>query len=176
MLAEVLKEDLVLSEVKSENKEDLIKEIASRFIETGIVKDKREFIEAIRKREKIETTAIGDGVAIPHARSDTVEGLTVVLARSKNGIDFQSLDSKPVHLIFMIACAQNIGKQYLQILARIARLCKNDKMKDALIKAKDKKEIMSLIKGFDAGSGKLEEIKLKKGRTVYPNKKSGTDI
>ena len=170
MLTEVLQEDLVVTELESKNKEDVIKEMGSRFVGAGVVKDEDKFIEALIEREKIGTTAIGDGIAIPHARSDAVEGLTVVLARSEQGIDFESLDGKPVHLIFMIASSPDINKEYLQILARIARLCKNDKMKNALVKAKDKRAIMNLIKGFDAGSGKLEEVKLQKGRTVYPNK------
>ncbi len=170
MLTEVLQEDLVVAELESKDKEDVIKEMASRFVGAGVVKDEKKFVEALREREKIGTTAIGDGIAIPHARSDAVEGLTVVLARSEQGIDFESLDGKPVHLIFMIASSPDINKEYLQILARIARLCKNDKMRNALVKAKDKRAIMDLIKGFDAGSGKLEEVKLQKGRTVYPNK------
>ena len=170
MLTEVLQEDLVVAELESKDKEDVIKEMASRFVGAGVVKDEKKFVEALREREKIGTTAIGDGIAIPHARTDAVEGLTVVLARSEQGIDFESLDGKPVHLIFMIASSPDINKEYLQILARIARLCKNDKMKNALVKAKDKRAIMNLIKGFDAGSGKLEEVKLQKGRTVYPNK------
>ncbi len=170
MLTEVLQEDLVVAELESKDKEDAIKEMASRFVGAGVVKDEKKFVEALREREKIGTTAIGDGIAIPHARSDAVEGLTVVLARSEQGIDFESLDGKPVHLIFMIASSPDINKEYLQILARIARLCKNDKMRNALVKAKDKRAIMDLIKGFDAGSGKLEKVKLQKGRTVYPNK------
>jgi PTS system fructose-specific IIC component len=170
MLTEVLEEDLVITELKSKKKEDVIKEMAGRFLEVGVVKDGNKFIEALREREKIETTAIGSGVAIPHARSDTVEGLAVVFAKSEEGVDFESVDGKPVQLIFMIACSPDINREYLQTLARIARLCKNYKMKDSLIKAKDKKEIMTLIKGFDAGSGKFEEIRLKRGRTVYPGK------
>ncbi len=170
MLTEVLEEDLVITELRSKDKEGVIEEMASRLVERGMVKGEKRFIKALKQREKIASTAIGGGVAIPHARSDTVEGLSVVLARSEEGIDFDSVDGKPVHLIFMIASHPDINKEYLQILARIARLCKNAKMKDGFIKAKDKRGIMNLIKGFDAGSGKLEEVKLKKGRTVYPSK------
>ncbi len=169
MLAEVMDEDLVIAELVSKKKEEAIKEIASRFVKMGVVKDENKFIKAIGEREKLECTAIGECVAIPHARSDVVEGLAVAFGRSKEGIAFESLDGKSVHLIFMIACSLDISKEHLQILARIARLCKNKKMKDALMKARDSKEIMGLIRSFDAGSGKLEEIKLRKGRTVYPN-------
>jgi PTS system fructose-specific IIC component len=169
MLAEVMGEDLVIAGLKSKEKEDAIREMALRLKQAGVIKDENAFIEAIIDREKIESTAVGEGIAIPHARSDTVDGLAVVFARCEEGIDFESVDGKPVRLVFMIACAPEITKGYLQILARIARLCKNGKMKDALLKARDGKEVMGLIKSFDAGSGTLEEVKLKKGRTVYSN-------
>ena len=171
MLTEVMKESLVITQLKSRNKEDLIREMASGFKQAGVVKDENKFVEAINEREQIESTGIGSGVAIPHARTDAVEGLAVAFGRSSEGVDFDSLDSKPAHLFFMIACSENITKGHLQVLARIARLCKNEKMKDALMKARDSKEVMGFIKSFDAGSGKLEEIKLKEGRTVYPNEK-----
>ena len=169
MLTEVLSEELIITELKSNTKDEVLEEMISHLVRTGVVKEKDTFTKAVKEREKLETTAIGSGVAIPHARSEVVEGMAVVFAKSREGVDLQSLDEKPVHLVFMIACSQNIGKEYLQILARIARLCKNSKMKDSLIKAQDTKEIMSLFKGFDAGSDKFEAVRLKKGRTVYPN-------
>ena len=170
MLIEVMNEDLVIDELKSQRKEEVIKEIASKFKEAGVVKDENKLIESIWERERIESTAIGESIAIPHARSDTVEKLAVAFARSEKGVDFDSLDRKPVHLIFMIASPPHIKKEYLQVLARIARLCKNKKIKEALIKAKNKHEILGIIKGFDIGSDKIEEIKLKKGRTIYPER------
>ena len=168
MLTEVMKDDLVITELKAKDKEGVIREIALRFVETGVVKDGKKVVEALKEREKIQSTAIGEGIAIPHARSDTVEGLTVSFARSIEGVDFESADGKPVHLIFMIVCSSDITKEYIQILARIARLCKNCKMRDGLMKARDREEIIAIIKSFDIGSGKLEEVKLRKGRTVYP--------
>ena len=169
MLTEIMKDNLVIAELKAKDKEGVIKEVASMLVEAGVVKDESKFVEDLKAREKVESTAIGDGIAIPHARSDTVEGLTVAFARSSEGIDFESMDGKPVHLIFMIACNSDIAKEYLQVLARIARLCKNDKMRGGLVKARDGKEIIGLIKSFDLGSGKLEKIRLQEGRTVYPN-------
>ncbi len=168
MLTEVMKDDLVITELKAKNKEGVIKEIALRFAETGVAKDEKKIVKALKEREKIQSTAIGEGIAIPHARSDAVEGLTVAFARSIKGIDFESADGRPVHLIFMIACNSDITKEYIQILARVARLCKNGKMRDGLMKARDREEIIAIIKSFDMGSGKLEEVKLQKGRTVYP--------
>jgi PTS system fructose-specific IIC component len=169
MLIEVIDEELIIPELTSQDKEEAIKEMAAHFKKAGVVKDERVFLEAIREREALESTAIGGCVAIPHARSDTVERLAVAIGRSEEGIDFKSLDGKPVHLIFMIACPTNVTKEYLQILARIARLCKNDKVREGLQSAKDIDEIMCFLKGFDIGSGKPEPVQLKDGRTIYPN-------
>lgn len=167
MLIEIM-EDLVIDGLSSKTKDEVIKEIASKFKKAGVVKDKNKFIEALLAREKIESTAIGGGIAIPHARSDTVKRLTVGLGRSKEGVNFDSLDGKPTNLIFIIASPSNVKKEYLQTLARIARICKNNKTREALINAKNKHEILGFIKGFNFGLGRPEEIKLKKGRTVYP--------
>jgi len=169
MLTEVMDEELIVSELKATSKEEAIKKMVSTLAKKRMIEDEKKFIYAINEREKLESTAIGEGIAIPHARSESVRGLGVAFARSKQGIDFDALDKKSVHLIFMIACGMKTQKQHLQILARIARLCKNKKMKEALIEARDSEEIMGLIKSFDAGSGKLEKIKMKKGKTVYPN-------
>ncbi len=172
MLIEVMERELVIPELKSKNKDEVIKEMASKFKETGVIKNEDLFIKAIKTREALESTAIGGGIAIPHARSDTVGKLTVALGKSTEGVDFESLDGRPVHLIFMIACPPSATKTYLQILARVARLCKTEQMREGLIKAKDANEIMCFIKGFDVGSGKPEAVKLKDGRTIYPNKTS----
>ena len=168
MLIEVIERELIVPELKSANKYEVIKEMAVKFREAGVIKNEDIFIKAIKTREALESTAIGDHIAIPHARCDVVERLTVALGRSREGVDFESLDGKPVHLIFMIACDTNATKTYLQVLARIARLCKNEKMREGLIKAKDTDAIMCFIKGFDIGSGKPEPVKLKDGRTIYP--------
>jgi len=172
MLIEIMERELIIPELKSKDKDGVIEEMAVKFKEAGVIKDEDVFIKAIKTREAFESTAIGGCIAIPHARSDTAEKLTVALGRSIEGVDFESLDGRPVHLIFMIACPSNVTKTYLQVLARIARLCKNENTKEELIEAKDADEIMCFIKGFDIGSGKPEPVKLKDGRTIYPNKTS----
>jgi fructose-specific phosphotransferase system IIA component len=169
MLIEVIEEGLIIPELKSKDKNEVIEELASKFKEVGVIKDKNVFIEAIKEREALESTAIGNYIAIPHARSDTVERFAVALGKSTEGVDFKSLDGKVVHLIFMIGCPSGVTKEYLQILARIARLCKNEKMREGLLKTKDVDEILCFIKGFDIGSGKPEPVELKNGRTIYPN-------
>lgn len=167
-----MEKELIIPELKSRNKDEVIKEITAKFQETGVIKDEDVFIKAIKTREAFESTAIGGCIAIPHARSDTVKRLTVALGKSTEGVGFESLDSRPVHLIFMIACPSNVTKTYLQVLARIARLCKNENIKEGLIKAKDTDEIMCFIKSFDIGPSKPEAVKLKDGRIIYPNKNS----
>ncbi|MDD5454689.1 MAG: PTS sugar transporter subunit IIA [Candidatus Ratteibacteria bacterium] len=169
MLIEVIDRDLIISELRCKDKEGVIREMASKFSQAGVIQNEDSFINAIRTRENIESTAIGGGIAIPHARSDTVEKLVVALGRSSEGVDFASLDGKPVHLIFMIGCSSSETKTYLQVLARIARLCKNKKMRESLMSAKNVDAILCFLKGFDIGSDKPEPVKLKDGRMIYPS-------
>jgi fructose-specific phosphotransferase system IIA component len=169
MLTEVIERDLIISELRAKDKEGIIKEMASKFGQSGVIKNEDSFIKVIEAREQIESTAIGGGIAIPHARSDAVEKLVVALGRSSKGVDFASLDGKPVHLIFMIGCPSGETKTYLQVLARIARLCKNKKMREGLMKAKDVDVILCFLKGFDVGSDRPEPVRLKDGRMIYPD-------
>ena len=111
MLIEVMEKGLIIPELKSKDKNGVIKEMASKFKEVGVIEDEKTFIKAIQAREALESTAIGDCIAIPHARSDAADRLTVALGKSREGVDFESLDGKPVHLIFMIACPPSATKK-----------------------------------------------------------------
>ena len=171
MLTAVIERDLIIPELQAKDKEGAIKEMASKFKKAEIIKNEDVFIKAVNTREALESTAIGGFIAIPHARSDTVMELTVALGKSSQGIEFKSLDNKPVHLIFMIACPPSETKTYLQVLAGIARLCKNEKIRKRLIKTKDVDKIMCFLEGFNIGFGKPEPVKIKNDKTKY----TGTD-
>ncbi|HID96019.1 MAG TPA: PTS sugar transporter subunit IIA [Candidatus Latescibacteria bacterium] len=167
MLSDLIREGMIIPELEYRKKEDVIREICRLFVEAGVVSDLEKFIESIQKREQIESTAIGDGIAIPHGRSETVKGLAVAFAGSKEGIDFESLDGKPVHLIFMIAAPNEVRKEYLQAVARIARLLKIKDLKRKLLEAKTREDVMAVIKEFDSRFPTRMEVETKEGRVVY---------
>ena len=112
--------------------------------------DGLKLLETLLEREKLGSTGIGDGVAIPHGK---VPGLPVLMAtfgRSKAGVDFKAIDAKPTHLFFTLFAPENSAGAHLKALARISRIFKNPAFRDSIMKAKDAAEIYRLIETEDA--------------------------
>jgi fructose-specific phosphotransferase system IIA component len=167
VLSELMNERLIDCKITARNKKGVIEEMADMFVETGIVTNKSAFCDSILKREEMESTAIGGGVAIPHGRSNAVRSLGVAFGRSKKGVNFEATDKKPVNIIFMIAAPPDARKEYLQAVAKIARLLKSRIMKEALLLSETPKDVMKIVKDFDHML--IEEIKVvtKEGRVIH---------
>jgi len=159
--------DLMLCDLRAKNKADVIEQLVDLFAQAGVVEDKENFGDTIRKREKLESTAIGKGVAIPHGRSGDVKELKVAFARSKQGVDFKAVDKQPVSLFFMIAAPETAQKEYLQLIAKIARLSKSRVMREALQNVTNPREVLELIQDFDKMLVEDIKVKTKQGRVLY---------
>ena len=112
--------------------------------------DAQRLLETLLEREKLGSTGIGEGVAIPHGK---VPGLPVILAsfgRCKAGVDFKAIDGKPTHLFFTLFAPENSAGAHLKALARISRIFKSPAFRDSILKAKDAAEIYHLIETEDA--------------------------
>jgi PTS system fructose-specific IIA component/PTS system nitrogen regulatory IIA component len=144
-ISELLTPDLINLNLTSKNKEGVLAEVAEMVHKAGKVSDKDTFLGALMKRENLESTGIGKGLAIPHARTDTVDGVVMAFARSKEGIDFQSLDQKPAYLVFLIASPEREKSAYIKALARISRLMRKDTFRQQLMKANTPQEVVQLI-------------------------------
>lgn len=107
--------------------------------------DVTKYIEDVKKREAISTTGIGDGVAIPHAKSSWVNIPTVIVGKSEKGIEWESLDDEPVKMVFLIAVPDGEGNEHLRILQILAVSLMDDEFKEELEKASDKKVIEELL-------------------------------
>lgn len=167
LLQELIDDDLVIPELLAGDKKGVITALAELFVDKDIVKDKAKFIAAIEEREKVESTGIGEGIAIPHARSDVVKELKVAFGRSTDGVDFESLDGAPVHLIFMVAAPAEARKEYLQAVAKVARFLKSEVLKGALLRATSPKAMMDLIRDFDSVLPESVKVETKEGRVIY---------
>ena len=144
-LSDFMRKDLILLDLLSEEKEDIIKELICPIIKTGFTDSEETLYKAILDREALGSTAIGKGVAIPHAETTSVKEKIIVFGRSKKGIDFNAIDGKPVHLFFMIISPHREISPHLKILARIFRFLKDKTFRDALMNAKSSEDIMELI-------------------------------
>jgi PTS system fructose-specific IIC component len=144
-ISELLVSDGIVMEVKSNEKIAVIKELAQVLIDKNIVSNPEGFFAAILKRENLESTGIGQGVAIPHARTTTVKNIALVFGRSQTGVDFSSLDGLPSHLIFLIAAPEDKKTEYIMTLAHLSKLLRKNDARNTLLKVQTPQEVKEII-------------------------------
>ncbi len=144
-LSELLNEDRILFDVKFENKENAITEMVNSLSGDPLIKDLEEVKQAVLEREKIMSTGVGNGFAIPHAKTKGADGFIAILAKLSEPIDFDSHDGKPVNIIFMLIGKETMVSEHIKMLSRISRLMNNDEFRQNLINASSKEEILSLL-------------------------------
>jgi len=137
----------IVAELKSSKKEDVIKELVDALINAGEIekRHRNKLIESLMSREELGSTAIGQGVAIPHAKSDCVSKLIAAFGLSSKGVDFDSLDGEAVYILFLLVAPQDSAGPHLKALARISRLLKDKYFRDNLRSCKDDKSIIKII-------------------------------
>jgi fructose-specific phosphotransferase system IIA component len=141
----------ILADLKSTKKEDVIKELVDLLIGSGDVdkSSRAKVVESLNERESLGSTAIGQGIAIPHAKTDCVGKLVGAFAISKKGVDFDSLDGEPVYIFFLLLAAQDSAGPHLKALARISRLFKDKYFRDNLRSCADENAIIDVISQED---------------------------
>ena len=142
---EILKKESVIFNLSGKNKLEVIKEMTEHLKQNNIIKDNQNLFDTLMEREKLGSTGIGENVAIPHGKSYELTQITTVFARSLNGVDFESLDQKPVHFVCMVIAPAHSTGQHLKALARISRLFKNQVLREGILKSKNSDAIYSLL-------------------------------
>jgi PTS system fructose-specific IIA component/PTS system nitrogen regulatory IIA component len=137
---------IVLDTIQATDKMDMIRQLANYMAVSKKVVSKKDFIDEVIKREEIESTGIGNGLAFPHARTDSVNGIVVAFARSRDGINFKAIDDKPVHIFFLIGTPKKEVSLYLKLLAQISRLMKKEENRKRLLEARDSREVLQIIR------------------------------
>ncbi len=171
LLSDIITKDNIIMELKATTRDGVIKEMVKHLHTIGLVNDVDDLIKKVIERENIESTGIGEGIALPHARGD-VKKLSVILGISKIGIDFNSIDNKPVNLVFLVTAPSDIKKEYLQAIAKIAKMLNTKNYKEQILNAKNPDEIMRVLYAFDEKFPVEMKVKTKKGRSVFkPEKK-----
>lgn len=145
-VADLLDETRISLELAADDKKSVIAELLHMAAQTGAVSEESLVLDRILERESQATTGIGKGIAIPHIRTGKVKNLSVLLGRSSEGVDFQAIDGKPAHLIFLMLAPSDCGENLLKLMGSLARLLNNEKLKFQLMKAESKAEIVELLK------------------------------
>ena len=142
---EILKKESVIFSLDGKNKLEVIKEMTEHLKQNHIIQDSQTLFETLMEREKLGSTGIGENVAIPHGKSDELTKIITVFARSLNGVDFESLDQKPVHFVCIVIAPAHSTGQHLKALARISRLFKNQVLREGILKSENPDAIYSLL-------------------------------
>jgi len=145
-ISDLLIKDRINLDVQSTDKTGIIRELAKLHEKTGVLNDYEGYVKALMAREEQSSTGIGEGIAIPHAKTEFVKEPALAMGRKKEGIEYDSLDEENVKIFFMFLCPEEDTQEYLKVLARISRWIKEDRFRESLLKAKTRKEIIDIIK------------------------------
>jgi len=128
---EILKPEAVLSGLKVGNKKHMLQELARHASELTKI-DERKIFETLLERERLGTTGVGNGIAIPHGKLKEIDRLHAVFARLDKPVDFAAIDEHPVDLVFLLIAPEGAGADHLKALARISRLLRDESMRKKL--------------------------------------------
>jgi nitrogen PTS system EIIA component len=134
-IRDLLHHDLIIAEIEATDKKGVIREFARAIKSAGRVQDEEDLVRVLLERESLGSTGIGGGVAIPHGKLHAMSDMTVAFGRSRKGVDFESLDAKPVHLFFLLVTPEDRPGEHLRALARISRILKNPALRELLQQA-----------------------------------------
>jgi PTS system nitrogen regulatory IIA component len=144
-ISDILKEDYIIADLEAGDKEGTLREVSLFLEHKGAIQDHDKLLQALLEREQLGSTGIGDNMAIPHAKCEGIEKIVTVFARSLKGVDFQSLDRKPVHFVFLLLAPPASTGLHLKALAKIARLFKNPSLRENILKSESADTINALI-------------------------------
>ncbi|OGX39484.1 MAG: hypothetical protein A3G91_03555 [Omnitrophica WOR_2 bacterium RIFCSPLOWO2_12_FULL_50_9] len=147
----------VSSDLRNTTKKEVIEELVGLLINAGAVekKHRNKVLEVLMAREALGSTAIGQGIAIPHGKCDCVKKLVGCLGISKSGINFDSLDGEPAYIFFLLLAPIDSAGPHLKALARISRLLKDKYIRDGLKSVKDEKSMLQIIQQEDVRLSKV---------------------
>jgi len=148
-ITDYLKEEWVIPELQGSDKRSVLKELCNVLVKPCEVSSSDDLLQVLLDREKLGSTGIGEGIAIPHGRHKKLKRFFVSFGRSKKGVDFDSIDHKPCQLFFLVMAPENSAIDNLNLLGRIAKLMKDPSFKKRLLSAKTREEIFKIISEED---------------------------
>ncbi len=145
--------------VKASNKKDIIEQAVELMEQNGNINNKEEYLKLVMKREEEGSTGVGEGIAIPHGKGNVISKPGLVAMVIPDGVDFESLDGKPVKLLFLIAAPDSKDNLHLEVLSRLSALLMNEKFRKDLLNAKSKEEFLKIIDEADIQEKEEKENK-----------------
>ncbi|MCM3767676.1 fructose-specific PTS transporter subunit EIIC [Neobacillus niacini] len=148
-ITELLTKQTINLSLNSSQKADVIEELVTVLASAGKLADRSQFKQAILNREAQSTTGIGEGIAIPHAKTEAVKEAAIAFGRSTGGVNYESLDGQPAHLFFMIAATEGANNTHLEALSRLSTILLKEEVRSQLLTAASEDEVLSIINSHD---------------------------
>jgi len=145
-ISEILKEDIIEVQMSARDKNDIINKMVDLAEKSGNIIDLDEVRKCVFDRERLVSTGVGKGFAIPHGKSDYIKDVVAAFATLKEPVDFDSIDNEKVSFVFLLVGKDALLNIHIKLLSRISRLMNKDEFREKLNKAKTKKEILNLFK------------------------------
>jgi PTS system nitrogen regulatory IIA component len=147
-ISEILHRSAIIADLKSNDKKGVLEELAAAVSDMAHT-DNHSILKVLLEREQLGSTGIGGGIGIPHGKLKAIDSIVVGFGLSRGGVDFDSLDNKPVHIFFLLITPENSTGSHLKVLAQISRLLKQSDFKDRLMKSQSVDDIIDVIHGVD---------------------------
>ena len=148
-ILDILDKECIIAELRSRTKREVLEELTGALLNLKANLDKEALVEILLERERLGSTGIGDGIAIPHGKVQDLDELVLSFGRSTQGIEFDSMDGRPTHLFFLLIAPENSAGIHLRALAKISRLLKSSHFRQNLLEAGTEEELFQVIQEED---------------------------
>jgi PTS system nitrogen regulatory IIA component len=144
-LLDILPKEAIIAELQARTKRGILEELTDALLAHKPLLNRAQLVEVLSERERLGSTGIGDGIAIPHGKLRDLDQIALSFGRSTAGVDFESMDGKPAHLFFLLVAPENCAGIHLRALAKIARLLKNNATRKRLVGATGIDDIYAIL-------------------------------
>lgn len=144
-LDQFFKIEFINANLSARNKDEALEELVDTILHGGVHLNSSSVVDILKKRENLGSTGIGEGVAIPHGKISDINDIKIAFGKSTEGIAYDSIDGKPVHLLFMLLAPENTASQHLKILANISRMLKEVIFREKLLNAEYNNDLYEII-------------------------------
>jgi PTS system nitrogen regulatory IIA component len=144
-LGEFLRKDFVLDDLKASDKPEVLRELVTPVSLAFPDVNPEKALRVLMDRENLGTTGIGDAVAIPHGKMDSLKEIVIVAGRSRGGVDFEALDHKPCRIFFLVLAPEHVAGMHLRILAQISRLLSDEGFRESFLDAPDRESLWRVL-------------------------------
>jgi PTS system nitrogen regulatory IIA component len=148
-ITEMLRQEFILGELEGKGKKEALTELSGVFKTPGINLDSGEMLKVLLEREKLGSTGIGEGIAIPHGKMAGLKEMVISFGRSRKGVDFETLDGRPAHLFFLLMAPENSSGLHLKVLAKISKMLKDNAFRKNLMEAESRDDLFRIISDKD---------------------------